>query len=94
MPFRLKNVRVNYQRMINEVFIRWIGRNLEVYVDNMLIKFKDAIKHWKDLDETFTTLRHNQMRLNLAKCACRVWVGKFLGFILTKQGIKANLERC
>ena len=56
MPFRLKNARATYQRMMNKVFAEHIGRNLEVYIDDILVKFKDAQQHWQDLKEKFKTL--------------------------------------
>lgn len=56
MPFGLKNARATYQRMVNKVFIAQIGRNLEVYIDDMITESKQANDHAKDLRETFSTL--------------------------------------
>ena len=56
MPFALKNVGATYQRMVNKVFQSQIGRNLEVYVDDMITKRKQASEHAADLRETFATL--------------------------------------
>jgi reverse transcriptase-like protein len=68
MPFGLKNAGATYQRMVNKVFQNQIGRNLEVYVDDMITKSKQAKDHAADLRETFLTLRNHQMRLNPEKC--------------------------
>jgi hypothetical protein len=70
-----------------------IGRNVEVYVDDMLVKSKLSSCHEEDLKETFQTLRHYSMKLNPAKCAFRVSAGKFLGFIVSQRGIEANPEK-
>ena len=61
MPFGLKNVGATYQRMVNKVFQSQIGRNLEVYVDDMITKRKQASKHAADLREKFIALREHQM---------------------------------
>jgi hypothetical protein len=67
MPFGPKNVGATYQRLVNKMFRDQIGRNVEVYVDDMLVKSIRATGHIADLRETFETLRSHQMKLNLAK---------------------------
>ena len=57
MPFGLKNVGVTYQRLVNKMFNNQIGRNMEVYVDDMLVKSKEELTHLDDLKEMFDTLR-------------------------------------
>lgn len=57
ITFGLKNVGATYQRLVNRMFKEKIGRNMEVYVDNMLVKSKTAEGHTRDLDEVFATLR-------------------------------------
>ncbi|XP_072064426.1 uncharacterized protein [Arachis hypogaea] len=71
-----------------------IGRNVEVYVDDMVVKTKVGHPHIEDLEEIFTQVRKYNMRLNPEKCAFGVQGGKFLGFILTSRGIEANPEKC
>ena len=68
MPFGLKNASVTYQRLVNQMFNKQIVRNMEVYVDNMLVKRKEAKTHLKELQEIFDTLRRYRMKLNPAKC--------------------------
>ncbi|KAL0295551.1 UNVERIFIED_CONTAM: Retrovirus-related Pol polyprotein from transposon opus [Sesamum calycinum] len=63
---------------------------MEVYVDDMLIKSKEARNHVEDLEETFAVLRKYKLKLNPGKCAFGVSGGRFLGFMVTQQGIKAN----
>ena len=70
-----------------------IGRNVEVYVDDMLVKSLDEGRHLDDLQETFNTLRRYNMKLNPSKCAFGVALGKFLGFMVSHRGIEANPEK-
>ena len=70
-----------------------IGQNVEVYVDDMLVKSQDEGKHLDNLQETFDTLRQYNMRLNPSKCAFEVSLGKFLGFMVSHKGIEANSDK-
>ena len=94
MPFGPKNTGATYQRLVNKMFDKQIGRNMEVYVDDMLIKSKEEDTHLDDFKETFTTLRKYQMRLNPRKCAFEVASRKFLGVMVSQEGIEANPEKC
>ena len=67
-----------------------IWQNVEVYIDDMLVKSQDEGKHLDNLQETFVTLRQYNMRLNPSKCAFGVSSGKFLGFMVSHRGIEAN----
>jgi hypothetical protein len=93
MPFRLKNASATYQRLVNKMFRDQIGRNIEVCMDDMLVKSRKAAGHLTDLEETFNTLRKHQMKLNPAKCAFGISSGKFLGFMVSNRGLKANPEK-
>ena len=93
MPFGLKNAGATYQRLVNKIFQNQIDRNMEVYVDDMLVKSLEAGEHIKDLREAFATLKKHQMKLNPTKCAFGVASGKFLGFMVTQRGIEANPEK-
>ncbi|KAL0289309.1 UNVERIFIED_CONTAM: hypothetical protein Sradi_7075900 [Sesamum radiatum] len=88
MPFGLKNA--TYQRLVDKIFRPQIGRNMEVYVDDMLVKSKKAEEYVKDLEETFSVLRKYKLKLNPAKCAFGVQGDRFLGFMVTQRGIEAN----
>ncbi|XP_072066956.1 uncharacterized protein [Arachis hypogaea] len=83
MPFGLKNAGATYQRLMDKIFTNQIGRNIEVFVDDMVAKSKDTSKHIEDLTEIFQQLRKYNMKLNPDKCAFGVQSGKFLGFMLT-----------
>ena len=75
------------------MFNKQIGRNMEVYVDDMLVKSKEELAHLDDLKETFTSLKQYQMKLNPSKCVFGVASGKFLGFMVSQRGIEANPEK-
>ncbi|KAL5575294.1 hypothetical protein UlMin_016993 [Ulmus minor] len=90
MPFGLKNAGATYQRLVNKMFKQQIGRTMEVYVDDMLVKSLKADKHIDNLRESFEVLREYKMKLNPAKCAFGVTSGKFLGFMVNHRGIEAN----
>ena len=83
MPFELKNAGATYQRLVNKMFNRQIGRNMEVYVDDILVKSKEELAHLDDLRETFATLKQYQMKLNPSKCVFGVASSKFLGFMVS-----------
>ena len=93
IPFGLKNVGATYQRLVNRMFNKQIERNVEVYVNNMLIKSKEEKDHLDDLKEMFNTLRQYSMKLNSSKCAFEVSSRKFLEFMVSQRGIEANLKK-
>ncbi|XP_012833996.1 PREDICTED: uncharacterized protein LOC105954857 [Erythranthe guttata] len=93
MPFGLKNAGATYQRLMDRMFRAQLGRNIEVYVDDMLVKSKKCSTHLADLAETFATLRLYGMKLNPAKCAFAVKAGKFLGYVVNREGIKVNQDK-
>jgi ribonuclease HI len=93
MPFGLKNAGATYQRLVNKMFQAQIGRNMEVYVDDMLVKSKESRDHIRDLHEAFATLKQYGMKLNPSKCAFGVSSGKFLGYMVSSRGIEANPEK-
>ena len=79
--------------MVNKVFNAHIRRNLEVYVDDMIAKSKDAKDHATDLRETFSTLKAHIMRLNPEKTVFGVTGGKCLGLLVDERGLKENPEK-
>ncbi|KAK0574362.1 hypothetical protein LWI29_022506 [Acer saccharum] len=93
MPFGLKNTGATYQCLVNKMFARQIGRNMEVYVDDMLTKSITADRHTDDLRETFDVLVKYGMKLNPAKCVFGVPSGRFLGYQVHQRGIEVNPEK-
>ena len=90
MPFGLKNVGATYQRLVTKMFRPLLDRTMEVYIDDMLVKSKQRPDHAAHLQQAFDILREYGMELNPLKCAFGVSVGRFLGFMVTQRGIKAN----
>ena len=93
MLFELKNARATYQRLMNKMFAHQIGRNVQVYMDNMLVKSIREDDHLDDLKETYDTLCSYNMKLNLKKCAFGVTARKFLGFLVSLRGIEVNPDK-
>ena len=68
MPFSLKNARATYQRLVTKIFRPLLGKTLEVYIDDMLVKSKERFDHTKHLQEAFELLRKYNMKLYPLKC--------------------------
>ena len=84
MPFGLKNAGVTHQRMITKMFTEQLGKTIEVYIDDMVVKSIFAEDHLSDLRAVFNTLRRHRLKLNASKCAFNIRSGKFLGFMVTQ----------
>ena len=67
-----------------------IGRTVEVYIDDMVVKSKWEAQHIEDLKGVFEVLWQHKLHLNADKCAFEVGAGKFLGYLITNQGIEVN----
>jgi len=94
IPFRVKNTGGTYQRLMDRVLAPMIWRNVQAYVDDMVVTSQVKNQHVVDLDELFTTIAKYRLKLNPEKCVFGVEAGKFLGFLLTERGIEANPEKC
>nr|GEW56373.1 hypothetical protein [Tanacetum cinerariifolium] len=88
MPFGLRNAGATYQSLVDKTFHKQIGRNLEVYVDDLVIKIHTEDGIVRDIEETFRTLRDINMKLNPKKCAFVVKEGMFLGYKVNAKGLK------
>jgi hypothetical protein len=87
MPFGLRNAGATYQRCMN------IGRTVEAYVDEIVVKTRKAFDLLSDLETTFKCLRAKGVKLNPEKCVFGVPLGMLLGFIVSERGIEANPEK-
>jgi len=94
MSFGLKNAGATYQRLMDKVFRGMIDQNMEIYMNDIVVKSNSCDQHIKDLKEVFEALRRTNMKFNLKKCAFGVEEGKFLSFMLTHWGIEANPDKC
>ena len=90
MSFGLKNAGATYQRMVTTMFGIQIGKTVEVYIDDILVKSVRKEDHLAYLREVFGILRRDKLRLNALKCLFGLRSGKFLGHIIRNKGIKAN----
>ena len=93
MPFGLRNAGATFARLIYKVLANQIGRNIEAYVDDIVVKSLKASDHPADLKETFENLRNTGIMLNPAKCVFGVKAGRMLGFLVSQRGIEANPDK-
>ena len=93
MSFGLKNAGSIYQRMMTKMFESQLGKNIEIYIDDMVVKSKMVSEHVGDLQAIFEILRKYKLRLNASKCSFGVGSGKFLGYMVTHKGIEVNLDQ-
>jgi len=90
MTFGLENAGATYQRAMNFIFHEYIGTLVEIYIDNVVVKSGDFVKHLADVRKILECTRRHDLKINPNKCAFRVSVGQFLGFMLHQRGIKIS----
>ena len=83
IPFELKNTGATYQRLVNKMFSDYLGKTMEVYIDDMLVKSHSAEQHLDHFRQAFEILKKYNMKLNPTKCSFGVSYGKFLGYMVT-----------
>jgi hypothetical protein len=93
MLFGLKNAGATYQRAIQTCLADHLGKRVEAYVENMVIKIENSENFIEDLQLFFNSLRRYRWKLNPEKCVFGVPAGQLLGFIISHRGIKANPEK-
>jgi hypothetical protein len=93
MPFGLRNAGATYQRFMQHVFGDHIGRTIEAYVDDIVVKTRKVDDLVDDPRIAFGCLRANRVKLNPEKCVFGVPRGMLLGYIVSQQGIEANPEK-
>jgi len=89
MLFGLKNAGATYQRLMDRVLAPMIGRNVQAYVDDMVVTSQVKDQHVTNFEELFTKIAKYRLKLNAEKCVFGVEADKFLGFLLTERGIEA-----
>jgi len=92
MPFGLKNVGATYQRLMDQIFHKLPGKNIEIYMDDMVVKL-DSTQLVGDLKEVLSNLTLYNIRLNPKKCIFEVDKGNFLSVMLTHKGIEVNSDK-
>ncbi|PKI74514.1 hypothetical protein CRG98_005091 [Punica granatum] len=93
MPFGLKNAGATYQQAMVTLFHDMMHKEIEVYVNDMIAKFKEGEDHLVNLKRLFGRLRKYKLRLNPAKCTFGVKSGKLLGFIVSEKGIEVDPDK-
>ncbi|KAK1609009.1 hypothetical protein QYE76_032682 [Lolium multiflorum] len=93
MSFGLKNAGATYQRMMQKCLATQIGKNVQVYIDDVVITTKKGSSLIDDLKETFDNLDKFRLKLNTTKCSFGVLAGELLGYLVSSRGIEANLEK-
>ena len=93
IPFGLKNAWSTYQRMMTRMFESELGKNIEIYIDDTVVKSKMVSEHLGYLRAIFQILRKYKLRLNASKCSFGVGLGKFLGYMVTHRGIEVNPDQ-
>ena len=93
LPFGLKNAESTYQRMMTKMFEPQLSKNIEVYIDDMVVKSKVVSEHIGDLGNIFEILRKHKLRLNAFKCSFGVGSDKFLCYMVTHRGIEVNPDQ-
>jgi hypothetical protein len=93
MSFGLKNASATYQRAIQACFKRQLNKNVEAYVDDVVVKTRNSDTLIADLEETFASLQEYRWKLNPNKCVFGVPSGKLLGFIISRRSTEANPEK-
>ena len=79
--------------MMTRMFEPQLGKSIEVYIDNLVVKSKVVFEHVGDLGNIFEILRKHKLRLNTSKCSFGVGFGKFLGYMVTHRGIEVNSDQ-
>jgi hypothetical protein len=93
MSFGLKNAGATYQRAIQACFKRQLNKNVEAYVNDVVVKTRNSNTLIADLEETFASLREYRWKLNPNKCVFGVPSSKLLGFIISRRSIETNPEK-
>ena len=93
MPFYLNNAGATYQMMMTRMFEPHLGKNIEIYINDMVVKSKIESEHVNDLGDIFGILRRHKLGFNASKCSFGVGSGRFLGYMVTHRGIEVNPDQ-
>ena len=79
--------------MMTRMFKPQLGKNIKVYINDMVVKSKLESEHVNNLGNIFEILRKHKLLLNASKCSFGVGLGKFLGYMVTHSGIEVNPDQ-
>lgn len=93
IPFGLKNVGAMYKHTMIAIFQAVMHKEMEAYVDDIVVKSKTKVRHFQTLEQVFKRCRMYNLHMNPLKCTFRVFAGKFLGFLVHHRGISVDLAQ-
>ena len=93
IPFGLKNTGVTYQKAVTTLFHNMMHKEVEVYVDDMMVKSETREGNFEALDKFLARIKRYNLRLNPKKCVFGVTSGKLLGHIVSERGIEVDPEK-
>ncbi|GKV01604.1 hypothetical protein SLEP1_g14149 [Rubroshorea leprosula] len=93
MPFGLKNAGATYQRAMNAILHDMIGRFMEIYIDDVVVKSMEDEEHLEHLRKAFERMRQHGLKMNPLKCAFGVTAGNFLGFLVHERGLEVDKNK-
>ncbi|GKV50531.1 hypothetical protein SLEP1_g57234 [Rubroshorea leprosula] len=93
MPFGLKNAGATYQRAMNTIFHDMIGRFMEIYIDDVVVKSNEDEEHLEHLKLAFERMRKHGLKINPLKCAFGVSAGNFLGYLVHERGLEVDQNK-
>ena len=93
MSFRLKNAGTTYQRAAIALFHDMMHKEVEVYVDDMMVKSEMREGHFEALDKFLERLEKYNLRLNPKKCIFWITLGKLLRHIISERGIEVDPDK-
>ena len=93
MPFGLKNAGATYQWAATALFHDMMHKEVEVYVDDMMVKSKTREGHFEALDKFLARLAKYNLRLNPKKYVFGITLGKLLGHVVSERGIEVDPDK-
>ncbi|GKV52216.1 hypothetical protein SLEP1_g58805 [Rubroshorea leprosula] len=93
MPFGLKNAGATYQRAMNAIFHDMIGKFMEIYIDDVVVKSNGEVDHLVHLRKSFERMRQHGLKMNPLKCAFGVSAGNFLGYLVHERGLEVDKNK-
>ena len=93
MPFGLKIVWATYQRVMNTIFCEYIGKFMEIYIDDVVIKSNIENTYLDNLRLSFEKMHRHNLKINSLKCAFGLFIGNFLGFLIRKKRIEVDKNK-
>ncbi|GKV29945.1 hypothetical protein SLEP1_g38818 [Rubroshorea leprosula] len=93
MPFGLKNARATYQKAMNAIFHDMIGKFMEIYIDDVVVKSNGEADHLVHLRKSFERMRQHGLKMNPLKCAFGVSANNFLGYLVHERGLEVDKNK-